>query len=243
MPPKTPSVALITGASRGIGAAIAAEMHARGWCVIGTATNSKRPELQSCPFVDEWWDVNFENSSELEDFNRRVLELAQLGAFVNNAGINIIKPQQDVTSEDYARIENVNLKAAYFASRAAAMNMAANGGGKIVNIASIWSVISKEWRSLYSTMKTGLVGMTRAMAVEWAPQGVLVNAVSPGFTMTDLTRDSLSEEQRREMETRIPIGRFAEPAEIAKTVAFLCGQDNTYLTGQNIVIDGGFTNV
>lgn len=235
--------AVVTGASRGIGTAIAQELKHHGWHVIGTATDGKRAELQNCPFVDEWWSVDFSDDEQTQCFTSQLDQLSNLAALVNNAGINIIKQQPDVTWGDYQTIERVNLRAPYFAARSAAINMAANGGGRIVNIASIWSVISKEWRTLYSTTKTGLVGMTRSMSVEWAAQGVLINAVSPGFVMTDLTKASLSPEQREEMQKRVPMGRFAEPHEIAKVVAFLCSPANTYLTGQNIVVDGSFTNV
>lgn len=235
--------AIVTGASRGIGSSISQELKQHGWRVIGTATDGNRPELQDCPFVDEWWTVNFSKDDEMHNFCEKLEQAPDLGALVNNAGINIIKPQTAVTSGDFDTIERVNLRAPYFTARAAAMNMAAGGGGRIVNIASIWSVISKEWRTLYSTTKTGLVGMTRSMSVEWAGSGVLINAVSPGFVLTDLTKASLSPEQRVEMQSRIPIGRFAEPKEIAKVVGFLCSPANTYLTGQNIVVDGSFTNV
>jgi 3-oxoacyl-[acyl-carrier protein] reductase len=236
-------VAVVSGASRGIGAAIAAELDGNGWRVIGTATETHRPELEECAFVAEWWRVNLEDPSDRDEFQQRILNTSGLGAFVNNAGINIIKPHAEVSEEDYLRIESVNLHGPYFAARAAAKNMADGGGGRIVNIASIWSVVSKEWRTLYSTMKTGLVGMTRSMAVEWASRGVLVNAVSPGFTMTDLTRQSLSDEQLRNIEQMIPMKRLADPVEVARVVAFLCSEGNTYLTGQNLVVDGGFTNV
>ncbi len=241
--PPTPVTAVVTGASRGIGAAIAQELKQQGWRVIGTATDGTRPELQACPSVDEWWSVDFSKEEETQEFCGKLEKVSNLGALVNNAGINIIKPQPDVTLADFDTIERVNLRAPYFAARAAAMNMAAGGSGRIVNIASIWSVNSKEWRTLYSTTKTGLVGMTRSMSVEWAARGVLVNAVSPGFVMTDLTKASLSPEQMEEMQKMVPIGRFAEPGEIAKVVAFLCSPANTYLTGQNIVVDGSFTNV
>jgi 3-oxoacyl-[acyl-carrier protein] reductase len=235
--------AVVTGASRGIGSAIAQELKQQGWRVIGTATDGKRAELAACPFVDEWWSVDFSKDEETRQFCEKLGQVPNLGALVNNAGINIIKPQQDATWSDFETIERVNLRAPYFAARAAAVNLAATGGGKIVNIASIWSVISKEWRTLYSTTKTGLIGMTRSMSVEWAARGVLVNAVSPGFVMTDLTKASLSAEQREEMQKRVPMGRFAEPEEIARVVAFLCSNSNTYLTGQNIVVDGSFTNI
>ena len=115
--------------------------------------------------------------------------------------------------------------------------------GRIVNIASIWSQISKTGRALYTTSKTGLVGFTRSMTVEYAGSNILVNAVSPGFTITELTKQSLSNNQIKSLSEEIPIHRFAKPEEIAPIVLFLCSDMNTYITGQNITIDGGFTLV
>jgi len=235
--------AIVTGASRGIGFAIASQLKLDGYFVIGTCRNVEHLSDGMKDLCNEWWSVDFCEDEETRQFCDKILHVPNLGALVNNAGINIIKPQQEVTSGDFETIERVNLRTPYFAARAAAMNMAADGGGRIVNIASIWSVISKEWRTLYSTTKTGLVGMTRSMSVEWAARGVLFNAVSPGFVLTDLTKASLTPEQCEDIQKRIPMGRFAEPDEIAKVVAFLCSPANTYLTGQNIVVDGSFTNV
>jgi 3-oxoacyl-[acyl-carrier protein] reductase len=115
--------------------------------------------------------------------------------------------------------------------------------GRVVNIASIWSQITKPERTLYSSSKTGLLGFTRATAVEHAPWNILVNAVSPGFTSTELTRQSLSEDEMKMLSTQIPLQRFAVPDEIAMTVLFLCSDLNNYITGQNITIDGGYTLV
>ena len=96
---------------------------------------------------------------------------------------------------------------------------------------------------MYTSSKNALVGLTKTLAVEWASQNVLVNAVSPGFTLTELTKTTNTKEQLIELQNKIPIGRLADPVEIAKLVAFLCSDLNTYITGQNIIIDGGFTNV
>ena len=90
-------------------------------------------------------------------------------------------------------------------------------------------------------MKTGIIGMTRSMAIEWAKQNILINAVSPGFVMTELTDKSLSLEEKKQLKEQVPLGRFARPEEIASVVSFLCSEENKYLTGQNIIVDGGFT--
>jgi 3-oxoacyl-[acyl-carrier protein] reductase len=121
--------------------------------------------------------------------------------------------------------------------------MKANGYGRIVNIASIWSTATKGGRALYSMTKTGLVGLTRTVAVDMAPYNVLANSVSPGFTRTELTASTLSEDDAAAMAAQVPLNRFAEPAEMSKVIMFLASGLNTYLTGQNIVVDGGFTIV
>ena len=115
--------------------------------------------------------------------------------------------------------------------------------GKIINIASIFGVISKEKRAAYSSTKWGLIGFTKAVALELAPFNIQVNAVSPGFVDTDLTRKILGLENMKQLEETIPQGRLANPDEIANVVLFLCSSQNTYITGQNIVVDGGFTSV
>ena len=232
-------VALVTGCSRGIGRAIADRMLAAGFRVIGTAT---RPDSASemSPGV-EFMPVDFARADELEAFCRRIRELPRLDACINNAGINRIKPLDQVTAEDYRAVLSVDLDAPYAICQAAAAVL--TRPGRIVNIASIWSVATKAHRSLYSTAKTGLLGLTRALAAELGPAGILVNAVSPGFVLTDLTRRSLSEAEIAALCGQIPCRRMADPAEIAELVAFLAGPTNTYLTGQNVVIDGGFTIV
>ena len=110
-------------------------------------------------------------------------------------------------------------------------------------MASVWSEITKSGRSAYTVTKTGLVGLTRTLAVELAPHGVLVNALSPGFTLTELTRSTLLHEEFETLSTQVPAGRFAEPQEIATVALFLTSESNSYMTGQNIVVDGGFTRV
>ena len=160
---------------------------------------------------------------------------------VNNAGINIIKSQDKINDYDYDKIENVNLKAPFYISRDVAKKMSNNEGGRIVNISSIWSIISKSHRTLYSTMKAGINGMTRSMSVEWGNRRILINSISPGFVKTELTKNSLSIEEMNNLENQIPLNRFAETNEISEVVSFLVSKKNNYITGQNIVVDGGFS--
>jgi 3-oxoacyl-[acyl-carrier protein] reductase len=232
-------VVIVTGASKGIGAAIAKRMCEHGYYVIGTST-SGRGDNQG---VNKWLKADFSDMNSLKEFLVILKDLDRIDALVNNAGINIIRPQQEVIFEDFIKIQNINLCAPYFISSVAAQKMSTTGGGRIVNIASIWSIVSKKHRTLYSTMKSGLHGLTRAMAIEWADQNILVNSVSPGFINTELTKKSLTGEEAGQLAQLIPLKRFGETIEIAELISFLSGDSNSYITGQNIVIDGGFTGV
>lgn len=231
--------ALVTGASRGIGASIAKKLSEDGFEVYGTSTSGEGKTIG----VNQWVSGDFSTQKGIDDFLIRLKKISSFDVLVNNAGINIIKSQNRVTKEDYSRIESVNLRAPYQITQMVLKQMVEKKYGRIIHIASIWSVVSKADRSLYSTMKTGLLGMTRATAVEWASHNILINTISPGFVETELTKKSLTTQQQDEIKNQIPIKRFAQPDEIAETVSFLCSTKNTYLTGQNIVIDGGFTIV
>ncbi len=236
---------LVTGATRGIGAAIADAFAGPDIELIltGTDPGSVAALNEAAPAGRSYVSVDFTDPRALEAFCDRIASLEHLDACINNAGVNIIKPVEDVSPGEMDRILAINYKAPYFISKAAGHVMRKQRSGRIVNIASIWSVITKSGRSLYTGVKTGLTGLTRTMAVELAPHGVLVNCVSPGFTLTDLTAQSLSAKEIEAISSQIPMARMARPEEIARTVLFLAGEENTYLTGQNIVIDGGFTIV
>tara|TARA_R110000772_G_scaffold20466_1_gene56650 strand:+ start:12589 stop:13290 length:702 start_codon:yes stop_codon:yes gene_type:complete len=225
-------VAVVTGGSRGIGKQIALDLINYGATVYIVSRNV--PD----------WELPRKMVHIESDFNEDITDLRlfmsqnKIDILVNNAGINIIKPLKDITEKDYDKIQNINLKVPYLLSRDANMNK----GGKIVNIASIWSVKTKAWRSLYSTTKNGIIGLTKSTSVELAPD-VLVNSVSPGFTNTELTDQSLIHSEKYDLVSQIPMKRFAETTEISNLVLFLCSDSNTYITGQNIIIDGGFTNI
>lgn len=231
--------ALVTGASSGIGASIAARLSQDGFEVYGTSRLGSGTTLG----VNHWIAGDFSTHVGINDFLKRLEQITDFDVLVNNAGINIIKSQDQVSQLEYSSIESINLRAPYQIAQVVIKKMAEKKYGRIIHIASIWSVVSKSQRSLYSTMKTGLLGMTRAMAAEWAHQDILINSISPGFVETELTKKSLTAQQQDEIKKQIPIKRFAKPQEIAEIASFLCSNKNTYLTGQNIVIDGGFTIV
>jgi len=238
--------ALITGATRGIGQAIANEFVESGAQVILTGT--KPEQIQRLNQDNQnpnitWLAGDFSTLDGIESFLELLNSLEPIDICINNAGINIIKPIDQYSTEDYHRLMMINQAAPFFIIRKIIPEMALRGYGRIVNIASIWSQISKSGRSLYSTSKTSLIGLTRAMAVEFAPSGVLVNVLSPGFTSTELTKRSLNEVEMKMLEDQIPLKRFAQPADMAMIALFLCSEANKYITGQNIIADGGFTIV
>ena len=232
--------ALVTGGTRGIGRAIALRLQRDGAAVSVTGTRPA-PERTGCDECSAH-AVDFADRDQTRAFAELVADL-NLDILVNNAGINVIGPFSDIAVEDFERIQRVNVHAPFLLCRAVVPGLRQRKWGRIVNICSIWGVISKEHRAPYSASKFALDGLTASLAAEVAADGVLANCVSPGFVDTDLTRRILGETGIAELVARVPIRRLAQPEEIAALVAWLAGPDNTYISGQNIIIDGGFTRV
>ncbi len=215
--------ALVTGAARGIGRAVAEAFREQGAIVL--APGREELDLLSNESID-----------------RYCAALASpVDILVNNAGINPLGSAEELTDSDLSQTVQVNMIAPMRLARALTPGMARRGWGRVVNVSSIWSGVAKPRRFVYSTTKAGINGMTRALAVELAPAGVLVNAVAPGFTNTELTAKNNPPEELARIAQAIPLRRLAEPREIAEVVAFLCSARNGYLTGQVVFVDGGFT--
>jgi 3-oxoacyl-[acyl-carrier protein] reductase len=242
-------VVLITGATRGIGAVLARDFRDAGADLILTGTDPARITDLNRANAEKgiqgihYFQADFDDDASLQCFLEQIDRYPRIDVCVNNAGINKNNLISDIMLDDYDRITRVNLRAPALICRTVCRKMQAARYGRIVNIASIWSVVSKARRSVYAATKAGLVGLTRTIAADMAPYNVLVNAVSPGFTLTELTEATLSPQEMRELAAQVPLNRFAQPSEIAKVVLFLASDLNTYLTGQNIVVDGGFTSV
>ena len=175
----------------------------------------------------------------------RLLELVEsldrLDVCINNAGATRHGPFEEITEEEWDVTNDVNLKAPFFVTQAIAPKMKRQGYGRIVNISSIWGHISMPERSVYTATKFGLRGLSMAHALELARDNVLVNVVSPGFTMTDMVRQNYSEEHLEDIRQRIPMGRLANVEDISRAVLFMASSLNSYITGQSLVVDGGFT--
>lgn len=242
-------VALVTGATRGIGKQIADDLAELGAQLILTGTDRAQiDKLNRAAKADPknnrtYHCVDFADKSSTERFLEELARCERIDVCVNNAGINRIDYLDETKLKDWTDIMAVNLEGPFLVIRQLSQTMKKHRYGRIVNISSILGVISREKRSIYSTSKFGLRGLTVAASNELARYNVLVNAVSPGFVLTDLTKRILSEKEMRELKTQIPAGRFATPDEISRAVLFLASSLNTYLTGQNIIVDGGFVNV
>lgn len=168
-------------------------------------------------------------------------EALQVDVLINNAAVNTPQMIEEVTIEAWDLACQTNLRAAFYLIKRFAPRMAKRGFGRILNISSILAMVSKPGRAVYSVTKAGLDSLTRTAALEFGPHGVLVNSLAPGYVDTDLTRANNTMDDIEHVLKTIPMGRMAQPAELAKIAAFLVSEDNTYITGQTIVADGGFT--
>jgi NAD(P)-dependent dehydrogenase (short-subunit alcohol dehydrogenase family) len=226
VPPSQQRTALVTGAARGIGAAIAAELSARGVNIVA-------PTRQELELGDPEAIEHFLNAQKASGVSIDIL--------VNNAGINFIDPLEDIAQETWHKTFQVNVHAPFRLAQALAPAMKERRWGRIVNVSSMFSVVSRPHRTVYSATKSALNGLTRTLAIELGPANVLVNSVGPGYVETALTRQNNSAEELDRIACTIPLRRLAQPKEIATFVAFLCSEDNSYITGQLLLVDGGFT--
>ena len=231
----------MTGGTRGIGRAIAVVLADSGGSVLITGTNDIKPSDPELVGFD-YASLDLARESSVEAFCEMLENHPPFDIIVNNAGINIIEPFSELSVDNFNLVQDVNIRGAARITKAAlkSHHLATR---HVLNIASIWSVISKEGRVSYATSKAALVGFTRALAVDLAPSSIIVNAISPGFTDTELTRSSLSDQEIAALSEKIPVGRMASVEEIANLALFLSSLSNNYITGQNIIIDGGVSIV
>lgn len=244
----TGKTALVTGATRGIGKAIADTLWQSGAEVYLTGTkqeeiDSLNQEVESQGIERKHYlSVDLNSEYSLNKFLLELEKLPQIDICVNNAGINIVRDFCEVPFEEFMKVQKVNVFGPRQILNVVVPKMKANKYGRIVNIASIWSVINRPGRSSYGISKNAIHGLTKALSIELAAYNIMVNSVSPGFTMTELTKNTNTPEQLVELGNKVAARRLADPQEQANVVAFLCSEQNSYMTGQNLVVDGGYTN-
>ena len=236
-------VALVTGASRGIGAAIAQTLAARGLKVIGTATTEEGAARIGAALAAHpgcrgaALDVNDAAAAEAL-IDAIIKEHGALHVLVNNAGITRDMLAMRLKDDDWDAVLDTNLKAVFRLSRAVMRPMMKQRYGRIISITSVVGASGNPGQANYAAAKAGVAGMTRALARELGSRGITVNCVAPGFIATDMTA-ALGEEQQKALAAQIPLGRLGQPADIAAAVAYLASPEAGYVTGQELHVNGG----
>jgi 3-oxoacyl-[acyl-carrier protein] reductase len=241
----TGKTALVTGASRGIGRAIALELASQG---ANVAVNYAGSEAKANEVVDEIkalgrdafaYKCNVSDSANVTEMVKSVIDrFGSLDILVNNAGITKDNLIMRMKEEEWDDVININLKGVFLVTKAVTRQMMKQRKGRIINIASIVGVSGNPGQANYVAAKAGVIGLTKTTAKELASRNITVNAIAPGFITTDMT-DQLPEEIKAEMLKQIPLARLGEPKDVAKAAAFLASDDAAYITGQTLNIDGG----
>lgn len=237
--------ALVTGAGRGIGKAIALELAAKGAFVIVNYNGSKDAAEQTVAEIKAAGGDAVAYQCSVSDYEAcgamitaLIKEYTHIDILVNNAGITRDGLLMKMSEEDFDAVINTNLKGCFNTIRHMSRYFLKQRAGKIINISSVSGILGNAGQANYSASKAGVIGLTKAVARELASRGINVNAVAPGFVETDMT-DTLSDSVKENLKSQIPLGKIGHPQDIAKTVAFLASPDANYITGQVLSVDGG----
>ena len=238
-------VAVVTGASRGIGRAIACELAKRGIYVVINYAGSKekaeevKAEIEADGGEAETVQCNVADFEACQTFLKDVAKKhGHIDILVNNAGITKDGLLMGMSEEDFAKVLDTNLKGTFNCIRHVSRQMLKQKSGRIINMASVVGICGNAGQANYAASKAGVIGLTKSAAKELASRHITVNAIAPGFIQTDMTA-VLSDKVKEETAKMIPMGSFGEPEDIAKAVAFLASEDARYITGQVLCVDGG----
>lgn len=237
--------AIVTGASRGIGRAIALELAKRGAYVIVNYNGSKEAAEETVKAIEaaggraEAYQCDVSDCEACEKLICYVMDQRdRIDILVNNAGITRDNLLMRISEEDFDAVLNTNLKGAFHTMRLVSRHMLKQRSGRIINMASVVGVAGNAGQVNYAASKAGIIGMTKSAAKELASRSITVNAVAPGFIETDMT-EKLSDKVKEQAVSQIPLGKFGSVEDVAKAVAFLASEDAGYITGQVIHVDGG----
>lgn len=240
-------VALVTGASRGIGRAAVLQLAGQGAKVIINYQGNEDAAQQTLKMVQEIGGqgelakADVTSSEKVEVLVKDILDkYGKIDILVNNAGITRDTLLMRMKDEDWEQVIRTNLTGVFNCTRAVVRPMMKQRSGKIINISSVVGISGNAGQANYSAAKAGIIGLTKSTAKELASRGIMVNAIAPGFIKTEMT-DKLSDEVKTEIANRIPVGRLGKPEDIANLVLFLAGPLSDYITGQVIAVDGGMT--
>jgi 2-deoxy-D-gluconate 3-dehydrogenase len=246
----TGKVAVVTGGNGGLGLAMALGLAGAGACVVVAARNADKTaqavtQIESLGARARGLSVDVSQESDIYRMVDQAIEaFGRVDILVNNAGMVVRKDPQELSTDEWDQVLGVNLRAAFLASKAAYPHMKSQGGGKIINIGSMFSIFGGGGSGApYSASKGGIVQLSKSLAVAWAKDNIQSNAILPGWFMTELTADiPVKQPERYDLiSRRIPTGRWGEPAELQGTVVFLASPASDYVTGAVITVDGGYS--
>ncbi len=239
-------VAVVTGGGGGIGLEIGRALRAAGAAVVAAEIDAETGRAAAEKLGGDFVQTDVTDSHSVREMVRAVLAgHGKIDVFVNNAGIAHNVPAEEMSDEEWRRMLSINLDGVFWCCREAGRVMLERGSGAIVNIASMSGMVSNhpQPQAHYNASKAGVIMLTRSLAGEWASRGVRVNSISPGYVRTPLTELGMSNPEWRDVWlSSTPMGRIAEPREIAPAVVFLASDASTYATGTNLVVDGGYTS-
>ena len=246
----TGKVAVVTGGNGGIGLGIAMGLAGAGANIVIAARSVEKTaqaleDIRTLGVEAHGITVDVTQEPAIQRMVTNTIDhMGRLDILVNNSGIAVRAQPQELTSAQWDSVVDVNLRGAFLASKEAYAQMVKAGGGKVINVGSMYSIFGSDWGSPYAASKGGLVQLTKSLAVAWAKDNIQVNAVLPGWIVTDLTRGIQDADPNRydNISRRIPTGRWGEPSELAGAAVFLASTASDYVTGATLAVDGGYSS-